>query len=72
MSNPTPGMPPGEIHLKVGCPLILLWSLAPIRGLCNGTRMVVVHAESCVLEVKILGGDHNGEHAYSIHTSHSH
>ena len=28
------GLPPGNLHLKVGCPLILLRNLAPSRGLC--------------------------------------
>ena len=54
----------GELHIKVGCPLILLRNLAPIRGLCNGTRMVVIRATRWVLEVKLIGGDHHGEHAF--------
>lgn len=36
-----PGLPPGELRIKIGCPLILLINLAPSRGLCNGTRMVL-------------------------------
>lgn len=51
------GLPPGELHLKKGCPLILLRNLAPAQGLCNGTRIILQQATSCVLEVKILGGD---------------
>lgn len=34
--NPS-GLPPGDLKLKPGCPLILLWNLCPTRGLCNGT-----------------------------------
>ena len=34
------GLPSGELHLKPGCPLILLRNLTPGRGLCNGTRMI--------------------------------
>ena len=54
------GLPPGELHVKIGCPLILLVNLAPSRGLCNGTRMVLRRASDRVLEVSILGGSHNG------------
>ena len=57
----TPGLPPGELHLKPGCPLILLRNLAPTRGLCNGTRMIFKRATGRVLEVEILGGKHHGE-----------
>jgi len=55
------GLPPGELHLKHGCPLILLRNLAPARGLCNGTRLILKRATGHVLEVQILGGQHDGE-----------
>lgn len=58
------GLPPGELHLKRGCPLILLRNLAPAQGLCNGTRLILQQATGRVLEVKILGGQHNGEIAF--------
>ena len=58
------GLPPSELRLKPGCPLILLRNLAPGRGLCNGTRMVLKRATTCVLEVEIIGGTHNGELAF--------
>ena len=58
------GLPSRELHLKKGCPLILLRNLAPARGLCNGTRLILQHATGRVLEVKILGGEHNGEIAF--------
>ena len=54
------GLPPGELHLKPGCPLILLRNLSPTRGLCNGTRMILTHVSTRVLEVKIIGGEHHG------------
>jgi hypothetical protein len=59
-----PGFPPGELHLKAGCPLILLRNLAPAQGLCNGTRLILRQATHRVLEVKILGGRHDGEIAF--------
>ena len=35
-------LPPGELKIKIGCPLILLRNLSPSNGLCNGSRMIVV------------------------------
>ena len=55
------GLPPGELCLKPGCPLILLRNLSPANGLCNGSRMVLLRATGRVLETRIIGGDHNGE-----------
>ena len=55
------GLPPGELHLKIGCPLILLCNLAPAIGLCNGTRMVLLRMTPKVLEVRLIGGDHDGD-----------
>jgi hypothetical protein len=56
-------LPPGELAVKVGCPLILLRNLAPARGLCNGTRMVLMRMSDRVIEVRLVGGDHDGETA---------
>ena len=61
--NP-PGLPPGELRLKPGCPIILLRNLCPSQGLCNGTRMVVVRTSRRVLEAKLIGGEHHGETAF--------
>ena len=61
--NPA-GFPPGELTLKIGCPLILLRNIAPSQGLCNGTRMILTQMSDRVLEVKLMGGDHNGETAF--------
>lgn len=58
------GLPPGELSLKIGCPLIQLWNLAPAQGLCNGTRMVLLCMSNRVLEVRLIGGDHNCEVAF--------
>lgn len=55
------GLPPGELRVKKGCPLILLRNLAPARGLCNSTRLILRRATGRVLEVEILGGQHHGE-----------
>lgn len=54
-------LPPSDLRLKIGCPLILLRNLQPAQGLCNGTRMTLLRAQSRVLEVRIMGGDHDGK-----------
>ncbi|THH29066.1 hypothetical protein EUX98_g5120 [Antrodiella citrinella] len=59
-----PGLPPGELRLKRGCPVILLRNLAPAQGLCNGTRMIVERMSRRVIEVRLIGGDHDGEIAF--------
>lgn len=35
-------LPPGELRIKIGCPLIFLRNLSPSNGLCNGSCMIVV------------------------------
>jgi hypothetical protein len=54
-------LPPGELKIKVGCPLILLRNLSPSNGLCNGSRMIVIGMSERVLQVQLLGGDHDGK-----------
>jgi hypothetical protein len=57
----TSSLPPGELNLKIGCPVILLRNLSPAQGLCNGTRMVITHMGDRVLEVRLLGGERHGQ-----------
>jgi ATP-dependent DNA helicase PIF1 len=52
---------PGELILKISCPLILLRNLAPGRRLCNGSRMILLRMSERVLECGLMGGDHDGE-----------
>lgn len=61
----SPGIPAGELCDKQGCPLILMRNLCPSAGLCNGTRMVLLNTRERVLEVRILGGQHDCETAFS-------
>lgn len=58
------GLPPGELSLKLGAPLILLRNLASKHGLCNGTRMVAKRMSDRVIEAEIMGGEHGGELAF--------
>jgi len=53
-----------ELKMKIGCPLMLLRNLDPNKGLCNGTRMILLNAYRRILEVSIIGGDHHGEKAF--------
>ena len=57
-------MPLSELKMKIGCPLMLMRNLDPGKGLCNGTRMILLHAYSRILEVMIISGDHRGEKAF--------
>ena len=57
---PISGMPPGELRLKVGAPIIIMRNLAPDQGVCNGTRAVVEELGNRVLKARILGGSNHG------------
>lgn len=35
-------LPLSELKMKMGCPLMLLRNLDPGKGLCNGTRMILL------------------------------
>ncbi|GBN23915.1 hypothetical protein AVEN_65780-1 [Araneus ventricosus] len=38
------GMPPHKLRLKPGAIIMLLRNLAPSKGLCNGTRLIILAA----------------------------
>ncbi|KAM0905470.1 hypothetical protein ACQ4PT_017379 [Festuca glaucescens] len=52
--------PHHEIDLKVGVPVMLLRNINQSLGLCNGTRLLVVHLGERVLEGEIITGSHKG------------
>ena len=56
------GMPPHELHLKVGCPVILLRNMS--GGLANGTRLIVHKLYPRVLEAVVATGPRKGEVAF--------
>ena len=54
------GAPPHILNLKKGCIIMLLKNLDIQAGLSNGTRLVLKHVHSSVLEAEILCGAHAG------------
>ena len=57
----TSRLPLANLDLKLGCPIILLHNLNNKCGLCNGTRATIMHMSNQVLQIRLLGGDCNGE-----------
>jgi ATP-dependent DNA helicase PIF1 len=56
------GMPPYQLKVCIGAPVVLLRNLDPSRGLCNGTRLKIRGITQRLLEVEIMNGSHKGEH----------
>jgi ATP-dependent DNA helicase PIF1 len=50
------GLPPGELKLKVGIPIMLLRNLNPSEGLCNGTRLICRGLYRKVIDAEIVTG----------------
>ena len=53
------GLPPHTLVPKRGIPIILLRNLNQYRGLCNGTRLIVLRVHEggrLLLQAKIIGG----------------
>ena len=55
------GMPPADLELKVGCPVMILKNLDASSGVCNGSRGILTRHGRRVLEVRLLTGHHAGE-----------
>lgn len=58
------GLPLAHLQLKIGCPIIILRNLAQRLGLCNGSRATVLQISNRVLQVRLMGGEHDGEVAF--------
>lgn len=60
-----PGLPLHELQLKQNMPIMLLRNLDPTRGLCNGTRLLVLKViHGRVLKAKIVTGAHEGKEVF--------
>jgi ATP-dependent DNA helicase PIF1 len=56
-----PGLPLSKLQLKVGAPVMLLRNLCPQEGLCNGSRMSIHSLGRFSVQVRLLGGDFDGQ-----------
>lgn len=58
------GFPPHQLEIKVGAPIMLLRNINVAGGLCNGTRMIVTHLMSKLIEAQIITGTKVGEKVF--------
>ena len=58
------GLPPHELCLKIGAPVILLRNINISKGLCNGTRLIVTGMQRYTLRLRIVNGPFAGEETY--------
>jgi ATP-dependent DNA helicase PIF1 len=50
------GIPPHELKLKVGVPIMMLRNLNPEKGLCNGTRLICTSLTRYTIQASIVSG----------------
>jgi len=55
-----PGLPPHNLHLKLGCPVMLLRNLDAPK-LCSGTRLIVKQLMIHIIEASIMTGQGKGQ-----------
>ncbi|GBM58783.1 hypothetical protein AVEN_179332-1 [Araneus ventricosus] len=48
------GLPPYELKFKIGCIIMLFRNLAPSKGLCNGTRLIITKLLQNVIQAKSI------------------
>ena len=58
------GLPPHELRLKPGAPIMLLRNINAAAGLANGTRLVVERLTSRVIVAKIASGSRAGSSVF--------
>jgi hypothetical protein len=54
-------LPPSQLVLKKGVPIILIRNLCARAGLCNGTRLVVTGVQRRCIQARIISGDFDGQ-----------
>eukprot|EP00123_Amoebidium_parasiticum_P010315 comp20018_c0_seq1/m.24564 comp20018_c0_seq1/g.24564 ORF comp20018_c0_seq1/g.24564 comp20018_c0_seq1/m.24564 type:complete len:168 (-) comp20018_c0_seq1:393-896(-) len=57
-------LPPYNLQLKIGSPIMLLRNLSPSEGLCNGTRLIVRAVGHRVIDAEIAMGHHAGKRVF--------
>ena len=55
-------LPLSRLELRIGAPIILMRNLDLKQGLCNGTWMTVTRITRRCMEVRINGGDFDGQY----------
>ena len=58
------GMPPHALRLKVGMLCLVMRNMRPKLGLVNGRRVRIQAIREAIIEVEVVGGQHDGERAY--------
>ncbi|KAL7593839.1 hypothetical protein Lser_V15G33100 [Lactuca serriola] len=58
------GIPPHQLELKINAPIILMCNISPTSGLCNGTRFIITHLLSRVIEAQIMTRTTIGHRVY--------
>jgi ATP-dependent DNA helicase PIF1 len=56
------GVPPHELHLQEGCPIILLRNMT--SGLANDTRLIVIQLMQHVIEAEVATGPAKGQRVF--------
>lgn len=54
-------LPPSQLRLKIGTPVMLMRNLHDKDGLCNGTRLIVTRLHRYCIGARILGGKFDGQ-----------
>ena len=58
------GLPPHQLHLKVGAVVILLKNIDTRQGLCNGTRLIIKSLTDNLIVANIASGKNKGHSVF--------